>query len=166
MKDIYFIRHAKSSWSSSAKRDFDRPLNKRGKRDAPFMAQLLAEKVNQIDGVLRSPSKRTTDTSSHFIKQFNISSDYVLDEQRIYHGSVVDILEAVHSLPIDWQSAMVFGHNPGMTYIVHHFGIVEILNVPTCGILHVRSHSDEWGFVVPGNSELLNFYYPKQYFGA
>jgi phosphohistidine phosphatase len=63
MKTIIIIRHAKSSWSDLRLDDFDRPLNKRGKRNAPFMGQKLKEKKIMPDIILSSPAKRARKTA-------------------------------------------------------------------------------------------------------
>ena len=68
MKKLYLIRHAKSSWKDITLDDFDRPLNKRGKTDAPFMAQKLKDKNIYPDIIISSPAKRAKSTAKAFKK--------------------------------------------------------------------------------------------------
>lgn len=164
MKTIYFTRHAKSSWSSNASKDIDRPLNKRGKRDAPFMANLLLDKKVKIDGIIKSPAQRITETVAPFVKALQLTNNQIITERSIYEGSMFDLLDIVHSAPEDWNTIMIFGHNPAMTYIAGHFGGNDISNVPTLGILQVDSGASEWTSVNASNSKISAFYYPKMYF--
>lgn len=162
MKSIHFIRHAKSSWSSGASRDIDRPLNSRGKRDAPVMAKRLKDKGVIVDGIVKSPAQRITETIVPFVELFDITADQIITEPKIYEGSLSDILDVVQSVPADWNSIFLFGHNPAMTYLAEYFGRTDILNVPTCGILHVMSDSDTWTYMNESNSKIDAYYYPKQ----
>ncbi len=166
MKKIYFIRHAKSSWSSNALKDIDRPLNARGRRDAPYMANVLKEKIGKIDGIIHSPAQRIRETVKPFIEEFSISNEMIYTAREIYEGSLYDLLEVVHSAPPEWDSILLFGHNPAMTYIAHYFGSDDIDNVPTCGILGVFSTASSWVEVLDHNSSLNSFLYPKLYFNA
>jgi phosphohistidine phosphatase len=163
VKKIILVRHAKSSWDSGARSDIERPLNNRGKKDAPFMAAKLKEIVGEIDGSIKSPSRRTTQTSKPFHEIFEISAENDLTDQNLYHGTTDDILDAIRGLPESWNSVLLFAHNPGMTYTAHYFGGSEIFNVPTCGILIVESESNDWALVNNDNSKIKSFEYPKKY---
>ncbi|GLR17444.1 SixA phosphatase family protein [Portibacter lacus] len=163
MKKIIFIRHAKSSWNSGVSRDIDRPLNARGKNDAPVMAKVLKNYFHKIDGIIKSPSKRTTETSTYFQETFNLNNDVVLTEEQLYHGSVDNLMDAIQGLPEDWESVMLFAHNPGMTYLAEYLGMTEIVNVPTCGMLIAESSTDDWAMVNNKNTKILAFEYPKKY---
>ncbi len=163
VKKIIFVRHAKSSWNSGVSRDIDRPLNQRGRRDAPIMAQKLKELCPNVDGILLSPSKRTRETATYFKKVYSLSEEQTLRIHELYHGSLYDVLDAVHSLPEDWSVAILFGHNPGMTYVAEYFGLKDVINVPTCGILLVESKSGDWASLNDANSKIKTFEYPKKY---
>ena len=80
MKELILIRHAKSSWSNPLLEDFERPLNKRGERDAPFMAKILKQKEINPDLIISSPSKRTKDTLDFFIKEFDYKGEIIFEE--------------------------------------------------------------------------------------
>ena len=127
------------------------------------MADKLKEIVGQIDGSIKSPSKRTTQTSKPFLQIFNIDSSRDLTDENLYHGSMYDILDAIRGLPQNWESVVLFAHNPGMTYIADFFGGHAIDNVPTCGMLLIRSETDDWAYVNNENSKIESFEYPKKY---
>lgn len=69
MKEIFFLRHAKSSWDDFALKDFDRPLSTRGIQDAELMGNFFRSKKIKLDLVLSSPSKRTKETIEHFFSK-------------------------------------------------------------------------------------------------
>lgn len=163
MKKIILIRHAKSSWNSGVLQDIDRPLNQRGRRDAPFMAKKLKGIVPKIDGIVKSPSRRTSQTSKFFLDEFSLNGDVEISDPNLYHGTLYNILDAVQSLPSEWETALLFGHNPGMTYVAEYFGGKEIVNVPTCGMLIVQSKVKDWAYLNNENSKIKSFEYPKKY---
>ena len=163
MKRVTFIRHAKSSWSSGASRDIDRPLNKRGKRDAPFMARKLMDMGEDPDAFVISPAERILLTMKAFKETFAMPSENILVRNSIYHGSVEDLLDVIHELPDTWDHVFLFCHNPAITYIAHYFGGEHIDNVPTTGVVKVLSETEDWAYFNSNNSKIEAFYYPKMY---
>ncbi len=165
MKIVYFIRHAKSSWSDLSMRDFDRPLNKRGKRDAPFMAAKLSEFGVKPDAIISSPANRAITTATHFAKALDILPENIIQESAIYEAYARAVLQIIQSQPNDFQTILVFGHNPAFTMIVNMFkGGSHIDNVPTCGIVKVVIDEDKWKDFTPENGLVKEFHFPKQYF--
>ena len=114
MKQLYLIRHSKSSWKNPKLTDKERPLNKRGKRDAPFMAKLLADQGMQVDALLASPSKRTAATAFAFAEALKISSEAIQWEETLYEASANTILHLVQGLSPNWQTVALFAHNYGL----------------------------------------------------
>ena len=166
MKSLFLIRHAKSSWENPNLRDFDRPLNPRGLRDAPFMAKLLKGHQEQVDVIVSSPANRAISTAHFFAKEFGLSTNAILQKKSIYEAYPEDVLLVIQALDDQHQSALVFGHNPTFTALANQFSKEGeyIANVPTCGIIHIESNVTKWSDLDSLNSKLVAFYYPKQYF--
>lgn len=164
MKTIYFIRHAKSSWEFSELKDFDRPLNPRGLRDGPFMAKLLKGKGVEPDLLISSTAKRAFATATFFIEAFKLPETKIRKEKKVYEAFSDDILNIIYNLEEDISTVLLFGHNPAMTNLANTFSNDYIPNVPTCGIVEVSSTAETWKAFSRSNTELTNFYYPKQYF--
>ncbi|MEP2023022.1 MAG: histidine phosphatase family protein [Reichenbachiella sp.] len=161
MKTIYLVRHAKSSWKDSSLRDRDRPLNKRGKRDAPRMAEYLKKEIDCPDVFVSSPSRRTQDTAVNFLHAFGkVMSDLVLEED-LFHGDEQDIETVIHSIGNDHDSGMIFIHNPGITEYVNELTDANIFNIPTCGIAGIQLQTDDWKEVGKCEAEMLFYFYPK-----
>jgi len=161
MKNLYLIRHAKSSWSDLSLDDFDRPLNKRGKRDAPIMAQWLCEKVGQLDGIISSPAKRAKATAKQFASAFDVDIDY---HKSLYHAGEAEILSSIYGVDNDKTQIAIFGHNPGFTYFANNFvkDNSHIDNVPTCGIVGIASSAESWAGFNEQNSKVEFFMFPKK----
>ena len=164
MKTFFLIRHAKSSWADMSLRDFDRPLNKRGLRDAPFMAKMLAGKGIKADAIISSPANRALTTATYFAIEMGIAAKAIVQEKKIYEAYSEDVLEVLAELNSEWNTVLIFGHNPTFTALANDFGTDYISNLPTCGIVKIESSANDWAAVDETNSRLTAFYYPKQYF--
>jgi phosphohistidine phosphatase len=161
MKTLYLIRHAKSSWNDLSCDDFDRPLNKRGKRDAPFMGELLADNEILPDIIYSSPAKRTTDTAKIIAKKIGYTKEIIFD-QRIYESNLIILIRLIKEIDNYYESAFFFGHNPILNLFVEEYGDFDE-NIPTCGIVKLVFECDKWEQITPANCEFLEFEYPKKY---
>ena len=122
MKTLYVIRHAKSSWDLPGLPDFDRPLNERGKRDAPRMGKRLKEKRIVPDLMLSSPAKRALSTCKRIAEALGYSPDKIKTERSLYHADEDEILSVIKSVSDKHDVLMVFGHNPGLTDFTNQLG--------------------------------------------
>lgn len=163
MKTIYLIRHAKSSWADWSLPDHDRPLNDRGKRDAPFMAAKLREQGFQLDGILTSTAKRARRTAKAFRQAFALEKNQEMRQKALYHADPDAIEEQIRQLPAEWDWVAVFGHNPGFTYLANRSPGGYIDNVPTCGITACQQDISSWADWSTADSERLFFWYPKMW---
>ncbi len=160
MKRIFFIRHAKSSWEDYSLSDLDRPLNKRGRRDAPIMAEKLSAIKSKVDIIICSPAKRAQETSTHFINAIDHTKVITID--RLYHASVYDIIDVVQAIDSDHNTAIIFGHNPGFTRLYNMFAKDSLDNLPTCGIFELLIDGP-WNDLDSTNTNVGNLLYPKLY---
>lgn len=163
MKALFIIRHAKSSWDASNIDDFERPLNDRGKRDAPRMGKRLKEKDIHPDLLLSSPAKRALSTAKRIAKALKYPKDNIKTDRRLYHADEETMLAVVQELKDSQDVVMIFSHNPGLTEFVNSLmdGQLVIDNVPTCGIVAFQFNSESWKDVDWGKGKLLFFDYPK-----
>lgn len=161
MKTIYFVRHAKSSWDDHSLADHDRPLNDRGKRDAPVMARRLLGMDVVPDGLLSSSAKRTRQTAKYFKDVLSVDNAIYL--RRLYHADAATIAQNLRMLPPEWDTVLAFGHNPGYTELANRLAHDEYIdNVPTCGIVVARAPIDDWTDFRLAEARRVAFYYPKQ----
>jgi phosphohistidine phosphatase len=159
-KQLLIIRHAKSDWGNAGLRDFDRPLNKRGKANAPEMAARLV--MNQIkpDLMVSSPALRAITTAGFFAEVWNIPNQKIQKDSTIYEAGVRALLTVVNGLPNEYNKVALFGHNPGLTDLANYFD-GHIDNMPTCSVLLLEFPFDDWKMVSADTGKVLLFDYPK-----
>ena len=163
MKELILIRHAKSSWSNPLLEDFERPLNKRGAKNAPFMAKILKQKELNPDLIISSPSKRTKDTLDFFIKEFDYKREIIFEES-IYEAPYINILKVIKNIDDKHKTIFLFGHNPGFNDLTDFLlGRFED-NIPTCGVLKINFDTNYWKNISKDNSKLIFFNFPKKYY--
>ncbi|MDF7826642.1 histidine phosphatase family protein [Pontiellaceae bacterium B12227] len=156
-KTLYLVRHAKSDWNTGES-DFERPLNKRGQRDAPEMGQRIKDAGSLPEQILCSPARRAVQT----LESLDLGIKAVLFKEKIYEASTGDLLDLVQSLDDSCGSAMLIGHNPAMTWLATLLSGVRIEGMPTCSILTIRLDSDHWKSAGACPATLLHFDYPKK----
>ncbi len=164
MKKLFLIRHGKSSWSNPDLQDFDRPLNKRGIRDAPFMAKMLVGKGIKADQIVTSPANRAISTARQFAAEQGINQEDLVIQHGIYEAYPELLLQLVREFSDDLDTVLMFGHNPGFTYLANMFEGDYIVNIPTCGIVEINADIQKWEDLGGTNGKIANFYFPKQYF--
>lgn len=161
MKRLLICRHAKSSWSQSDLRDFDRPLNKRGEHDAPEMGRRLTARGLRPDLIIASPAVRALATAHHYARQL----EYPLEEIRTnpvqYAATVPVLLHLIQQVDEAVGLLMVVGHNPESTALANVLGTLMIDNIPTSGIVALDFAVAGWQDVAPGKGCLHFFDFPK-----
>ena len=161
MKKIFIIRHAKSDQSFFGN-DFERPLNERGRKDAPEMAKRLKGKQSLIDAFVSSPARRAKKTAEIFAGVFGKPAEEVVLISALYHASPETFFEEIRNLPDDLETVALFSHNPGITYFVNQLvPDIRIDNMPTCGIFAVECQTGKWSEFGQANKLFLFFDYPK-----
>lgn len=165
MKTLYLCRHAKSSWADAGMDDFDRPLNERGQRNAPFMAKMFKERGEPVDLIVSSPANRAITTARSFATTLGLSGDRFREERAIYLAERGTLAHLVNGLPGHADRVMLFGHNPGFTDVVNHLSDAGIANLPTCGIVRIDFAMNEWQHIIKGSGTLVWFDYPKRHPG-
>lgn len=161
MKSLIIIRHAKSSWDITTVDDFDRPLNDRGKNDAPEMAKRLLKEKIKIDAFISSPAKRAKKTAQLFIDEFQRSKDDIIYIPELYNVSSAVLYKVAESIEDKYSSAAIFSHNPGVTDFANSLTTFKIDDMPTCGIFAIKVHSDKWKDFQNAQKEFWFFNYPK-----
>lgn len=161
MKTLLILRHAKSSWKKPGLADRDRPLNKRGKRDAPRMGQLLEQQELVPDLIVTSPAKRARLTAEIVAQNSGYEGEIRL-EPGFYMGDPEAYLEALRHLPDEIHTAMVVGHNPGLEELLEEL-VMEPERLPTAALARVDLPVQSWQELddeVVG--ELVNLWRPRE----
>jgi phosphohistidine phosphatase len=163
MKTIYLVRHAKSDWGNANTGDFDRTLNERGMKAAPFMADLLKKKGILPDLVISSPAMRAITTAELFCDILNYPKEQIQSRMEIYRGGVLDLLKIVQQIPDTCSSAMLFGHNPTLTEFSNLLAGSYIENLATCGVVRIDLDITSWKNANPDAGKLSWYDFPKMH---
>jgi len=162
MKKLYLVRHAKSSWKNPELSDKERPLNKRGKNDAPFMGKTLKEKKVKPDLMISSDAVRAKKTAYAIAKELEYEKNNIVLTDDIYEASSLELLNLVKSFDQDFSSVMMFGHNPALTSLHNYLTDHYIYNIPTCGVVGIE-FENQWSGIDERSGKFLFFIYPKMY---
>ncbi len=165
MKTLTLLRHAKSSWAEPALRDFDRPLNDRGKRDLPRMAARFVEEHDPPELIVSSPARRARKTARGFAKGVGSNKEEVSFDERIYEAYLDTLLEVIWSLDDSLGDVMLVGHNPGFTELCEWLSGAGIANMPTCALARIELDVARWSDVGRGSGSLVGYDYPKRPIG-
>ena len=144
MKRLVVIRHAKSSWKDPGLRDFDRPLNKRGKADAPEMGRRLARRSLAPDRLLSSPAKRAIRTAEIIAGAVGFPAECITCMDRLYGAGFADLAGILQGLNDAEETVFLVGHNPGLTDLVNSICSAFLDNLPTCGVFCADFEISSW----------------------
>ena len=161
MKTIILVRHAKSSWDDFTIPDFDRPLNDRGKRDAPVMAARLKEHGLSPDLLLSSPARRARKTARFFAEALAMDKDAIQYQEDLYLAEPPVFSRALSALDDKYTCVAVFAHNPGISAFANLSGTARIDEMPTCGVFAYTVDTDHWSKVDGAKKKFLLFDQPK-----
>jgi phosphohistidine phosphatase len=160
MKNLFLLRHAKSSWKNHDLTDFDRPLNNRGINSAPQIAAQLKRRKIEINLVVSSSAKRASDTAQIFADILECRDKIVFTE-KLYLASGFNILKIIRELEEDYKNILIVSHNPGITDLANYLGDNFIENIPTSGVAGF-SFKGYWRDIEEKSCGFLFFDFPKK----
>jgi phosphohistidine phosphatase len=161
MKTLFLVRHAKSSWDDIALPDRDRPLNDRGKRDAPKVGKRLAKRDVKPDLILSSPARRALTTAEIIARKLDYKLKKMVVDDRLYAVGADDLLKVIHKLGENVECVMLFGHNPELTALAHRLSS-EITHLPTCTAAEFRFDAKSWSKVGKAKPRRVALHYPRK----
>lgn len=162
MKTVYLVRHAKSSWEYPDLEDFERPLNKRGRKSALLMGNIL-NKLNTLpDLVISSPANRAAMTARMIAAKIHYPPDKILYSEAIYMSDENALVKVIKNMDDAVQQAMLIGHNPGLTELVNDISDQRISNIPTCGVCCLDLKITSWKEVREHCGRLRFFEFPRK----
>lgn len=166
MKQLLIVRHAKSSWDDISLRDFDRPLNKRGRRDVPDMGHRLSEKGLRPDLIITSPANRAITTARGIAKALDYKLSDIQEATDLYHAGTHTILEIISRVDQTVDTLMIFGHNPGFTDLIARVSDMSLYNLPTCAACGIAFDFENWNEILNQRGRKFFYDYPKSVSGS
>jgi phosphohistidine phosphatase len=161
MKQLLLVRHAKSSWDDSSINDIDRPLNDRGKKDAPKMAERLRDKKVKIDGFYTSPAKRAFTTCKLFAKEYDKKEKNIIQVEELYEPRIESFFNVIRKADNDFDTIALFSHNPGITAFANQLTNVQVDDMPTCSVFAIKADIKKWNEFQEAEKLFWFFDYPK-----
>lgn len=159
-KTLLLMRHAKSDWGDSGLSDHDRPLNRRGMRDAPRMADWLRSTTGIPDLILSSTALRTRQSVQQMTQAWDQDPATEFRES-LYLASAESILNTIASQSGDADCVMVVAHNPGISHLVSQLS-GQSIEMPTAAIAVIRLTSCSWHQIsASAQFELAHWMRPK-----
>ncbi len=163
MKRLFIIRHAKSDWANAELGDIERPLNERGKTDSVLIGSKLSQKYKAPDVVISSPAIRAMKTAKRICKEIGYSKDIQLMDSLYEFNEVQSYYRAVEQIPINAETAFLFGHNPVISEFAEELSGSFIGYVPTCSVFVVDLEIDNWIEITSGCGKKVDYFYPRMF---
>jgi phosphohistidine phosphatase len=163
MKKLYLIRHAKSSWNNSGLGDIERPLNKRGLKDAARMGKILNKALFKPDCVITSPARRAHETAEIIANKTGFPVAKLIIEKRIYGAGTNELLKIITKQDDSLDVIVLIGHNPGLTDLANLLNDIVVDNIPTCGIFTIEFSDKSWREISKKTGTFISFDYPKKH---
>lgn len=161
MKTLYLMRHAKSSWSFDDLNDKERPLNDRGRDDAPLMGKALQQRKIHLDLLLSSPAVRAMSTAALVAREISYPHERIEVVEGIYRAEVPDLLAIVQHCPDTADTVLLVGHNNTLTDFANLLSPNQLNELPTAAIVCLRFDCAHWADVDRANAEFYFYDYPR-----
>lgn len=165
-RELFVLRHAKSDWESGAKSDSERPLNKRGRKEAPRIGAWMREHYLYPGLVLCSPAVRARETLDAVAAELQLPAERMRVVDELYLASLGALLKILRDVPAEHDSIMLVGHNPGLddlvTYLgAHQIPLTESGKLMTTACLAHFKLPDDWT-ELEGKGELVEIIRPAE----
>ncbi len=161
MKTLLVLRHAKSSWKNANLSDFERPLNKRGKNDAPRMGELLRREGIVPDLIISSSAERALATAEAVASACSYESE-IKTTRQFYHAWPDDYVDVINSVSNECDRVLIVGHNPGIESLVEEL-TGEWITMPTAALVQIALRISQWSELSLESTEvLINCWRPKE----
>ena len=161
MKTLYIVRHAKSSWEYECIEDIDRPLKRRGIKDAHLMSKFLSKEIDRPDVFVSSSANRALHTALIFCENFEYPLSNIKIKRQLYSFSDGYLVKTVNALDDGFNSAIIFSHDHGINSFVNKFGNKPISHVTTCGVIGIQFDDKHWKNIKKGKTFMIDF--PKNH---
>lgn len=160
-RTLVMIRHAKSSWANPLQSDYERPLNDRGKEQAPEMGKILNEHKIIPDLIIASSAKRTRQTAKKIAEAVGYNEDNIKWEEKLYHCIPAVFEDLISEINDKIKTVFIIGHNPGITEFVNQLSPdFKIDDMPTCAVAAAHVDTEEWSSFNTSKRRVFLFEYP------
>jgi len=166
-RELLILRHAKSDWDSGASADFDRPLAKRGRKDAPLVGAWLYREGMIPDYLISSPAQRARETAINVCKALDLKKKQIVWDDAIYEADLDSLLGVLAGVPTDAATVLLVGHNPGLEDLVRFLTDNDLDEpkdgklMPTAALARLEM-PDDWSELEAGCATMMAVVRAKQ----
>jgi len=166
-RELLILRHAKSDWDSGSSRDFDRPLAKRGRKDAPRVGEWLYREGLVPDRVISSSAERARQTAIKVCKSMDFKKKKIQWSDEVYNAGVKELLNVLARCPSEARTVLLVGHNPGLEDLVCYLAADELEEpsdgkvLPTAALARLEM-PDDWGVLEAGCANVVSVTRPRK----
>jgi len=146
-RELFILRHAKSSWSEVDKSDKDRALKPKGIKDIANLSKAVRDTVRNLDLIVTSPANRAVHTAVLFAEGINFPMEKISLNKKVYEADEAMIQEVISNQSADIKSLMIVGHNPTLSYFVNGFLPEAIFELPTSGFVCLYFDTPDWASI-------------------
>ena len=157
MKSILIVRHAQASYSFQGLKDFDRPLDKDGIKEAQIMSKQLIKKKFIPDYIISSGAKRALTTARIVSKHINYKENNIEVANSIYNSSCEQMIDIIQRVSDKYNKLMITGHNPTFHLLAQMLSGEDIMKFPTCSIFCIKLNIESWALINKGEKEFMIF---------
>jgi phosphohistidine phosphatase len=162
MKKLIAVRHAKSDWVDLSLKDYDRPLNDRGFRDAPLMGARILTQYGLPDLIMSSTALRAKQTAEAIAEACAYGSEKIVWHDNLYHAGPKVIQDRILETDDAVQTLLFVCHNPGITFFINSLCGPVTNDLPTCGVVVFEVEAEHWSDFAMASKRFVDFDYPKR----
>ena len=159
-KSLFLARHAQAMDKQGGLHDSERELNSTGLQNSTRMGMNFNNKGLQFDIIVCSPAVRAVSTASLIAEQIKYDTAKIHINPEIYEASTRTLLQVINQLKDEWNTVLLVGHNPAISYLAEYLTKEEIGNMTTCGVVHMDFEFEEWAMVSEGTGKMVRYEYP------
>ena len=157
------MRHAKSSWDFEELSDHDRPLNNRGRKDAPLMGRELMSREVAVDLIISSSAVRALTTATLVAKELEYDTEKIAVEEDIYKANKQELLTIIKNIPNQFDRVMLTGHNYSISELANMLSPDLVPTMPTAAVVCLNFDCGTWAEINKNNGSLVFYDFPKNH---
>ncbi|CAN5537685.1 phosphohistidine phosphatase SixA [soil metagenome] len=160
-KSLFLVRHAQAIENTGRQSDIHRILTPQGYREATRLGRKIFEMDIHPDIILASHSERTRTTAELIAEQIKFDIQKINFKEDLYEASTRTLFTLIRSLNDDWNTIMIVGHNPSISYFAEYITHQEIGHVAHAGVVHLSFDLTSWSQIDEGNGNYLDYFHPE-----
>lgn len=162
IRHLYLLRHARTQEFQDSQSDFDRELTGIGLQNSTRMGIYLNSKKTEFQIIICSPALRAKTTAELIAEQLKRDPETIYFNDEIYEASVRTLLDVINKFKNEWNSVLLVGHNPSITYLAEYLTGEAIGNITPCGLVELKFEGLDWQMIGENTGVFVEYTYPEK----